>query len=295
MQIGLLVESEEGLDWQRWRRVCRQAEDLGFASIWVSDHLESPWVADRYGLDAWLALSVAAAETTRLRLGPLVSPITFRPPAIVARMADALRDLSQGRLVLGLGLGWNADEHQRWGIAFPDAIERARRLAEGIDRIRSMLAEPVPILLGGSGRRLTLPLVARLADEWNVTTASPAHYAETARELDELCVDLGRDPTALRRSVACGVLVGVDEADLCARARRLGERVPPFAERLRGGAAVRTAAAEQGWLVGLPTEIRAQIDAFAACGVEEVMLGVYDPDDLTALDLIAAEIVGETQ
>src|SRR6185369_14798777 len=103
MRLGLLVEVEEGLTWARWRALFGAAETLGFESIAVSDHLCSPWSVERHGLDAWLALTVAAAETQRVRLGTLVSPVTFRPPAVLARMAESLFELSGGRLTVGLG------------------------------------------------------------------------------------------------------------------------------------------------------------------------------------------------
>ena len=175
MKIGLLVEPVERLDWGRWRAIYLAAERLGFESVWVSDHLASTWFPENHGLEPWVALTVAAAETRRVRLGPLVSPITFRQPALVARMAEAIDDLSVGRFVLGLGLGWNADEHAQFGIPFPPVQERVRLLAEGIERIRRVLGERsehhVPLIIGGSGPRSTLPLVARYADEWNLTTA----------------------------------------------------------------------------------------------------------------------------
>ncbi|HEV7663162.1 MAG TPA: LLM class flavin-dependent oxidoreductase, partial [Chloroflexota bacterium] len=207
MNLGLLVESEEGLDWEHWRKTFETAERLGFASLWLSDHLQSPWVSERHGLEPWVALSVAAAETERLRLGPLVSPITFREPALVARMAEALAALSGGRFVLGLGLGWNAAEHAEFGIAFPSLADRVRRLADGLGRIRQVLGDlDVPLLIGGSGPRSTLPLVARYADEWNMTTSSVERYAERAAQLAVLSDAAGRAPGAIRHSVAVGVL-----------------------------------------------------------------------------------------
>ena len=154
MKLGLLVQTEEGLDWAGWRRVYTNAERLGFHSVWISDHFQSPYAAERHGLDAWVALAVAAAETRRVVFGPLVSPITFRVPAIVARMAESLYDLSQGRFVLGLGLGWNAAEHAANRIIFPPAMERRRQLEEGIRQIRRDLDDRrVPLIIGGGGPR----------------------------------------------------------------------------------------------------------------------------------------------
>src|SRR5205823_2503436 len=124
-------------------------ERLGFDSVWLSDHLESPWQPGRHGLDPFVALTVAAAESTRIQLGTLVSPITFRPPAILGRMAEAIDALAPGRFVLGLGLGWNADEHAAHGLAFPSARERLAALSEGLARVRESWHGP--ILIGGSG------------------------------------------------------------------------------------------------------------------------------------------------
>jgi len=127
MKLGILIETEEGLDWESWRKTYTAAERLGLESVWLSDHLQSPWHT-RHGLETWTALAVAAAETQRLVLGSLVSPVTFREPGIVARMAESLQALSHGRFVVGLGLGWNSDEHAAAGIAFPSVDERSRRL-----------------------------------------------------------------------------------------------------------------------------------------------------------------------
>lgn len=290
MKLGLLVESEEGLDWERWRQTYRTAERLGFESLWLSDHLASPWAHDRYGLEPWIALSVAAAETQRLRLGPLVSPITFRAPAIVARMAVALADLSQDRFVLGLGLGWNADEHARFGIDFPQGEARGRLMADGLRLIREVLGErQVPLMIGGGGPRSTLPLVARWADEWNMTTSEPALYAQRAERLEQLCGQCGRDPRTIQRSIAAGVLIGRDAADLAERGARLARLVPPLATALASGDCV-GAARSIGWVAGRPQDIVDQLQPFARGGVSVAILGNYDLEDVAALELIAHDV-----
>jgi alkanesulfonate monooxygenase SsuD/methylene tetrahydromethanopterin reductase-like flavin-dependent oxidoreductase (luciferase family) len=284
VRLGLLVESEEGLDWARWRAVVGAAERLGFESVWVSDHLASAWAADRHGLEPWMALSVAAAETTRVRLGPLVSPITFRQPALVARMAEAISDLSQNRFVLGLGLGWNANEHARFGIPFPPTPERVRLLTSGIERIQHVLGERhIPLLIGGTGPRSTLPLVARYADEWNLTTASLDLYRARSQRLAELCNEFGRDPATIRRSVAVGCMIGRNQADLQDRAQRLQRIVPPLA----GVDAART----MGWVAGTPAEIVATLQPLATAGVDLAILGHYDLADEAALKLIAHDVM----
>lgn len=285
MKVGLLVEVEEGLDWDTWRATYGAAERLGFESVWLSDHLRSPWAA-RDGLETWTALAVAATQSSRLVLGPLVSPVTFREPAILARMAESLHALSGGRFVAGLGLGWNEDEHAAAGIPFPPVAARSRRLAEAAERIRCE-APGVPMLIGGSGPRSTLPLVARYADAWNITTASVAAFRDATAKLDGLCADYGRDPGAIGRSIACGILVGKDAADLAARAERMRACVPPLAD----GSDVQEKAREMGWLVGTVLDVVARLREFAAAGADRVILGHYDVKDVSMLELLASDVL----
>jgi alkanesulfonate monooxygenase SsuD/methylene tetrahydromethanopterin reductase-like flavin-dependent oxidoreductase (luciferase family) len=287
MRLGLLVEVEEGLTWERWRALFGVAEALGFESVALSDHLCSPWSVARQGLDAWLGLTVAAVETRRLRLGPLVSPVTFRPPALLASMAKSLSELCAGRLTVGLGLGWNAQEHAAFGLPFPPIEERAQLLQQAARALQGK----VPLLIGGSGERFTLPIVARYADEWNLTTASVAHYVERSAVVERLCVAVGRDPGAIARSIAVGCLIGRDAADLLARGRRMQEWVPPLSALKVDD--VPDAARELGWVVGTPAEIVAQLRGLADAGVQRALLGHYDQLDLDALELIAHDVLPE--
>jgi alkanesulfonate monooxygenase SsuD/methylene tetrahydromethanopterin reductase-like flavin-dependent oxidoreductase (luciferase family) len=288
MKLGILVEVEEGLGWEQWRTTYTAAERLGFDSVWLSDHLQSPWPHRPHGLETWMALAVAAAETQRVELGPLVSPITFREPAIVARMAESLYGLARGRFVLGLGIGWNADEHAATGIAFPPAAERAQRLADAIRRIRCDLGDYyLPVLIGGGGARLSLPLVARFADEWNVTTGSVDAYQKMSGQLDGLCRDIGRDPRDIRRSVATGVLIGRDPDDLHARAERMRRCIPPLADARD----VLESARQMGWLVGTPQTVRDRLSELQVAGVDRVMVGHYDVANVGTLELLAETVL----
>ena len=122
MNIGLMVEGQEGLTWEHWRHICRLADRLSFPSLFRSDHY---FIREQQpSLEPYLSFAVAALETTRLRFGPLVSPVMFRPPAMVGRMAAQLAELSGDRFILGLGAGWNAAEHEAYGIPFPAPAER---------------------------------------------------------------------------------------------------------------------------------------------------------------------------
>jgi alkanesulfonate monooxygenase SsuD/methylene tetrahydromethanopterin reductase-like flavin-dependent oxidoreductase (luciferase family) len=193
----------------------------------------------------------------------------------MARMADTLDALSNGRFVVGLGLGWNAAEHTAAGIAFPSPADRARRLQRTIEHIRCEMGERrVRILVGGSGVRSTLPIVARYADEWNITTASPTDFAAASARLDVLCREMGRDPGEIERSAAMGVLVGRDVFDLRERAERMRRYVPPLAS----ADDVVEAARGMGWLVGTAEDVRLGFARLAECGVERAILGHYDLD-----------------
>jgi F420-dependent oxidoreductase-like protein len=314
MDLGLMVEGQEDLTWERWRRIIALGEELGFESLWRSDHLLSIHDPSREALETWVALTVVAAETRRLVFGPLVCPITFRHPSLLAKMAAAVDGLSGGRLVLGLGAGWYDAEHLAYGIPFPPLDERMARLEEGIEVIRRLLGdEPasfqgryyqldgidarpkpqqrpgIPLLIGGLSVRRTLPLVARYADEWNLTTNSPALYRERAAHLEKLCSELGRDPQTIRRSVAVGFIVGGSDAELeyrCAAMRRL---VPTLARV--DTSEVPEAARAMGWICGTPDELVARLRELADAGVQRAMLQHNDHDDDAALRLLAREVL----
>jgi alkanesulfonate monooxygenase SsuD/methylene tetrahydromethanopterin reductase-like flavin-dependent oxidoreductase (luciferase family) len=145
----------------------------------------------------------------------------------------------------------------------------------------------VPILIGGKGARSTLPVVARLADEWNVTTSSPTEYARAAAELDRLCRLIGRDPGEIRRSVALGFLTGRDARELAKRAERMRRIVPPVADAQDALEAAR----EMGWIVGIPAEVVDSLTALRVAGVDRVMLGHYDLDQTVALEVIAEHVM----
>jgi F420-dependent oxidoreductase-like protein len=199
MRIGVMIEAQEGLTWDRWVRIGERVESLGLDSLWRSDHFFSlSGHHERPSLECWTSLAALAMRTQRIRFGPLVSPMTFRHPALLARMAAAVDGLSDGRLVLGVGAGWNEAEHAAFGITLPTLKERFDRLEEGIAVIRALwTGEPVdldgryyplrgasalprpvqqpapPLLIGGDGEVRLLRIVAQHADEWNSHAPGP--------------------------------------------------------------------------------------------------------------------------
>ncbi len=315
IRTGIMIEGQEGLTWPRWQRIAETVEALGFESLWRSDHLFSLFdVPTRPGLDTWSSLTALALMTRRLRFGPLVCPITFRHPSVLAREAAAVDALSGGRLELGMGAGWHDREHQAFGIPYPAVGERIRRLDEGIRVVRALWSDGpahfegqfyrldgavgwpkpvqkprIPLIVGGKGTRV-LEVVARHADEWNTGgSRPPADVRARTEMLAAACHGAGRDPREIRHSWMGAFLIGETGADLERRARKIQEYVPPRAAtplaKLPG------VLRNEGWLVGSPVEIVGQMRALAAEGIERVMLQLFDQEDMDALHMLAEQVV----
>jgi F420-dependent oxidoreductase-like protein len=223
--IGLMVEGQAGLNWQRWDRVLKMAEDVGFQCVFRSDHFTNAAPPDLDSLELFVSLTYAAMQTKRIEFGSLVAPVTFRQPTMTLRQAAQIDDLSDGRLTLGLGAGWQPREHENYGVPFYDMPTRFERLTDALEisRLLSTSAEPVsyqgrhisindavllprparrtPILIGGNGPKRTLPLAARYADEWNGVFIDAPTYAGLSTRLDELLAERGRAPSEVKRSL----------------------------------------------------------------------------------------------
>jgi alkanesulfonate monooxygenase SsuD/methylene tetrahydromethanopterin reductase-like flavin-dependent oxidoreductase (luciferase family) len=226
-KLGIMIEGQEGLNWDRWRLICQDAEGLGFDSLRRSDHLFSVMGAvERDSLECWTSLALAAEWTNTIELGPMVSPMTFRQPAVLARIATAVDLMSEGRLILGVGAGWYEREHVDTGIPFLTLGGRMDLLEEGIKTIRATWqnANPkpvrgtVPLLMGGRGEKRALPMVAREAVEWNLSHMDADEYVEKRKVLDAACQAIGRDPSSIRHSVMANFIIGRDRADVSDRA-----------------------------------------------------------------------------
>ena len=315
MQLGVMLEGQDGLTWDLWRRIMARVEELGFESLWCSDHFMSIVDSNRDVLETWMALTLTAAETTRLRFGSLVCPMTFRHPALLARMAAAVDILSGGRLVLGVGAGWNAHEHHAFGIPFPTLQERMHMLEEGIEVIVRLLgdgpahfagryyqldgANPhpkptqrprIPLLIGTTSAGRMLRIVARYADEWDVPgITSPTAYRARCERLAAYCREINRDPREIRRCVSTAYLIGRDAEELRQRGEAMQQLIPGLAAH--DPDAVPDVLRAEGWLVGTPDQILMQLQALAQEGVQRVMLQHNDQTDFDALELMARDVM----
>src|SRR5579859_2855989 len=210
--ISLQIEGQMGLTWPRWKRLVAEVEALGFAGLYRSDHFTHPSPPDKDSLELIVSLTYLAEHTQRVHFGSLVAPLSFRHPALLVRQAAALDDLSGGRMILGVGTGWEEREHHLFGYDLGDVPTRLARLEEGLEVIARLLQsdEPVtyegrfyqlrgatllprpqrfggpPILIGGNGLHRTLPLVARYADIWNAQLLNPEEFQERSSYLDVL-------------------------------------------------------------------------------------------------------------
>ncbi len=301
MEVAIMVEGQNGLTWPRWQRIVPLVEELGFAGLFRSDHFTNANPPDRESLELWVSLTWLAANTRRIEFGPLVTPFSFRSPIFTARMGKDVDDLSNGRLVLGIGAGWQVREHELFGFPLLALPERFARFSEGVGVAHCMLHAGGPVrfegayyqlrdaqllpppqrpggprlLIGGNGPQRTLPLVARYADEWNAFYITPARFAALNSVLDELLIAQNRRPTAVRRSLMTGLYFGHDDAALRARLRGRG------AAEERG----------RGVVVGTQAAVREQLAAIAAAGVERVMLQWLDLDDMAGLEALARAVL----
>jgi alkanesulfonate monooxygenase SsuD/methylene tetrahydromethanopterin reductase-like flavin-dependent oxidoreductase (luciferase family) len=295
--VGIMIEGQEGLTWDRWRRICHDTEALGFASLRRSDHLTS-LMGDpaRDCVECWVSLALAAEWTKRIEFGPMVSPMTFRPASLLARMAASVDALSGGRLLLGVGAGWNEHEHLEFGIPFLTMKDRFDKLEEGVRVLRETWSKsnpkparnPIPLVLGGKGEKRTLPIVAREAAEWNLSRLDADMYLQRRTALQRCCAEIGRDPASIKHSVMTSYIVGRNQAELRDRAALVGAVIPA----LRGMSPDEVMKDRNGpWFVGTPEEIAEKMRSFARLGVDLFMLQHFLLDDADALRLLAAEVI----
>ncbi len=234
LDIAIMLEGQNGLNWPRWQKIAAAVEGLGFAGLYRSDHFTNASGPDMDSLECWTSLTWLASHTHRIEFGPLVSPFSFRHPAMTARMAIAVDDLSGGRLTLGLGGGWQEREHEMFGLPLLDKKSRFARFQEGMEVVTCLLQSDTPldfagkyfpmqqasilprplrkggpkILVGGNGEKKTMALAARYADEWNAVFLPPEELKRKNALLDDLLKAEGRLPASVRRSMMTGLRFG---------------------------------------------------------------------------------------
>jgi len=306
MDLRIFTEPQQGATYDQLLAVARTAEKCGFDAFFRSDHYLRMGEGDPGPgpTDAWITLAGLARDTTRIRLGTLLTAATFRLPAQLAVMVAQVDAMSAGRVELGLGAGWFDEEHRAFGIEFPPTFgERFDRLTEQLEIVTGMwslaegerfsftgkhyslvdnpgLPKPVqrprpPIVIGGFGTRRTPAIAARFADECNVPFAPAEHCRTVYSALDEACARIDRDPTTVRRSAALVVCCGRDDVELERRAAAIGR---DLASLRRDGAA------------GTPDEVVERLGIYAGAGATRIYLQVLDLTDLDHLQLIANEV-----
>jgi F420-dependent oxidoreductase-like protein len=314
MRFCLMIEGQEGVTWDQWLSLALACEEHGFEALFRSDHYYSVMGArDRGSSDAWTVLAALAARTERVRLGTLVSPVTFRHPTVLAKAATTVDEISGGRVELGLGAGWWTEEHQTHGFPFPPVPERMQMLAEQLEIVHGLFKEPVftfegrhytlrdcpftpkpvqqphlPVIVGGRGGAGIARLAARWADEYNTFFVPPDEArARYARVRDAVDAE-GRDQDTFTTSLMTGVVVGADRGELIHRVERLMEIDPEdasSADDFLSGLEAR------GVVVGTPDQALELLAAFDEAGVQRIMLQDLLVDDIEMLALLGSEIL----
>jgi alkanesulfonate monooxygenase SsuD/methylene tetrahydromethanopterin reductase-like flavin-dependent oxidoreductase (luciferase family) len=314
LEISVMIESAIGVNWPIWKRVTSEVESLGFAGLFCSDHFTVPTPVNLDAMEMIVALSYVAGHTERIHFGPLVAPLSFRDPRLLARQAAQLSLLSTGRMILGVGSGWMEREHEMFGYDLGSMNTRMNRLEEGLQVITLLLRsqEPVtfegrfyqlhdavleprpaqgpPIMIGGSGPRRTLPLVAQYADVWNGLSVSPEKYRALSQRLDELLLQAGRQPGDVKRTAMVPVVCGRNEHELADRLRGL-QRMNPERANLSDADLVERMRSQGTAAVGTPEECVEQLRAYQQAGVQEVMTQFFTVDDFEGIQLLAQEIL----
>ncbi len=275
MRVSLMIEGQEGVTWEQWLARARAAEDANLEGLFRSDHYRSIGRGDPAGsLDAWATLAGLAAVTSTLRLGTMVSPVTFRRVSVLAKLVTTVDHISGGRVELGIGAGWHEPEHTTYGFRFPPTRERLDELDRQLEELTrqwttadDIWPKPVqqprpPIIVGGSAKPRTVQAAVRFADEYNTVFASVEEAKERKQRLDEAARGAGREP--LRFSLMIGCVVGRDEGEVRDRLAQFkgasGHDAPPIA--------------------GTVDQVVEQLQAYEQVGVERVMLQHFVHEDV---------------
>jgi len=308
IRFGLQVAPQQTTI-EEMKDVWKEAEALGFDSLWVNDHLlPSFGPEDAPNLESWTILAAMATATSRVKIGAMVTSNTFRHPVVLAKMATTIDHLSNGRLILGIGTGYLESEHKAYGITLPPVKERIDRFAEALQLITTLWAadsrvsfkgqyytlvdapfapQPVqrphpPIMIGGTGEKRLLPLVARYAQMWNIPSMAPDEIAAKTKVLEKACRKIKRNCAEIERSYLTPVFIKADPAG----AQELLQRVA----QVRG---VSVEQARKTILVGDPAAIRQQLQGYIDVGVTHFIINLRRPGlyDREGVRLFAKEVM----
>lgn len=303
MEYCVFTEPQMGATYGDQLAFAQTAERLGFDGFFRSDHYLSGMGDGLPGpTDAWTTLAGLARETSRIRLGTLVTPVTFRHPGVLAIQVAQVDEMSGGRVELGLGAGWFEREHRAYGIPFPgkrfDLVEEQLEVVTGLwstpvgdtysfsgahyelvdaPALPKPVQQPLPIIIGGGGRRRTPELVARFGREYNVGFPEDHEIAERIRNLRAACERVGRDPGTVRLSIAMSAFAGADDAEVARRAAAIGKTL----DDVRDGTNI----------VGGPDEIAERIEVYRSHGIERVYFQLLDLQDVDHVEYLGAEVL----
>jgi F420-dependent oxidoreductase-like protein len=313
MRFALMTEPQQGLSYEEILAAARAAEAAGLEAFFRSDHYRSfPGPADNPTSDAWATLAGLARETTTIHIGTLVSPFTYRVPGNFAKLVATVDEMSGGRVEAGIGAGWFGDEHARYGIPFREPIAaRYDQLEEYLAVVHGLWTEPdgwsfrgadwqvtdalfrprptasgrrhPHLILGGDGLPRQAALVARYADEFNRSSATPDRLRRSYQRIHDACVAIGRDPDEVVRSAMIGVLVAETDAEL---EERVHAQLAMFAGDTHQRAEDWLAERRGRWIMGTPEQAHEQIRALEAAGAQRIMLQDFLPRDLDMIALL---------
>ena len=302
MRVCLMIEGQEGVTWEEWVALARAAEEAGLEGLFRSDHYSAIVRPVAGALDAWATLAALATTTSRIRLGTMVSPATFRHPSVLARMAATVDHVSGGRVELGMGAGWYERDHSENGFPYLDVKGRFELFAEQVEivvrtwteegfdhegphytlRNQTALPKPLqqphpPLILGGAAKSRAAALAARFASEYDTGMSSLDELRIRRARLDAACAEIGRDPATLPLSMMTTCVIGRDRVEFDDRLRRVRELLGAW--QLEN---------EEHWITGTVDEVRDRFAALEAAGVTRVFLQHLDHTDLDAIGVMGA-------
>lgn len=301
MELCVMIEGQEDVTWEDWTAIADACEQHGVPTLFRSDHYLSVFgKAGRGSLDAWGTICGLAARTSSLRLGTMVSPASFRPPAIFAKLAVTADRISGGRIEPGLGAGWHEPEHTAYGLPFLSGRERSEILAEqleivtglwadgefefhgkhydltGLDAEPKPVQQPMPLIMGGNGGPKSAALAARHATEYNTPNPTFKQVVERRKAIAAAWKDAGRDPDTMRFSVMTGATLGRDRAEADDRLRQIRERTGRPDQEMS--------------FHGSPDRVAEQLSRYRDAGVDRMMIQLLLHRDLEQIRIIGEEL-----